>query len=217
MIVAPSILSADFTNLKEQLQEVEKSGAQWVHFDVMDGHFVKNITFGTDIMKAVKESTKMYVDAHLVVSDPDYYADIFMDAGADGITFHLDAINNIERSLALIKKVKKRGKQVGITLYPEVDVHEYLPYLEDVELVLVMSIKPGFGGQPFREDAISRIAWLDRMRKEHNYHYQIQVDGGINGETGKRCADAGADILVAGSYVFKNNIPEAVQSLLSLK
>ena len=217
MIVAPSILSADFTNLKEQLQEVENSGAQWVHFDVMDGHFVKNITFGTDIMKAVKESTKMYVDAHLVVSDPEYYADIFMDAGADGITFHLDAINNIERSLALIKKVKKRGKQVGITLYPEVDVHEYLPYLEDVELVLVMSIKPGFGGQPFREDAISRIAWLDRMRKEHNYHYQIQVDGGINGETGKRCADAGADILVAGSYVFKNNIPEAVQSLLSLK
>lgn len=168
-------------------------------------------------MKADKESTKMYVDAHLVVSDPEYYADIFMDAGADGITFHLDAINNIERSLALIKKVKKRGKQVGITLYPEVDVHEYLPYLEDVELVLVMSIKPGFGGQPFREDAISRIAWLDRMRKEHNYHYQIQVDGGINGETGKRCADAGADILVAGSYVFKNNIPEAVQSLLSLK
>ena len=217
MIVAPSILSADFTNLKEQLQEVEKSGAQWVHFDVMDGHFVKNITFGTDIMKAVKESTKMYVDAHLVVSDPEYYADIFMDAGADGITFHLDAINNIERSLALIKKVKERGKQVGITLYPEVDVHEYLPYLEDVELVLVMSIKPGFGGQPFREDAISRIAWLDRMRKEHNYHYQIQVDGGINGETGKRCADAGADILVAGSYVFKNNIPEAVQSLLNLK
>ncbi len=217
MIVAPSILSADFTNLKEQLQEVENSGAQWVHFDVMDGHFVKNITFGTDIMKAVKESTKMYVDAHLVVSDPEYYADIFMDAGADGITFHLDAINNIERSLALIKKVKERGKQVGITLYPEVDVHEYLPYLEDVELVLVMSIKPGFGGQPFREDAISRIAWLDRMRKEHNYHYQIQVDGGINGETGKRCADAGADILVAGSYVFKNNIPEAVQSLLNLK
>ena len=188
-----------------------------MHFDVMDGHFVKNITFGTDIMKAVKESTKMYVDAHLLVSDPEYYADIFMDAGADGITFHLDAINNIERSLALIKKVKKRGKQVGITLYPEVDVHEYLPYLEDVELVLVMSIKPGFGGQPFREDSISRIAWLDRMRKEHNYHYQIQVDGGINGETGKRCADAGADILVAGSYVFKNNIPEAVQSLLSLK
>ena len=217
MIVAPSILSADFTNLKAQLQEVEKSGAQWVHFDVMDGHFVKNITFGTDVMKAVKESTKMYVDAHLVVSDPEYYADIFMDAGADGITFHLDAINNIERSLALIKKVKERGKQVGITLYPEVDVHEYLPYLEDVELVLVMSIKPGFGGQPFREDAISRIEWLDRMRKEHNYHYQIQVDGGINGETGKRCADAGADILVAGSYVFKNNIPEAVQSLLNLK
>ena len=206
-------------NLLDVKHEIEflNTKADFYHVDIMDGHFVKNITFGTDIMKAVKESTKMYVDAHLVVSDPEYYADIFMDAGADGITFHLDAINNIERSLALIKKVKKRGKQVGITLYPEVDVHEYLPYLEDVELVLVMSIKPGFGGQPFREDAISRIAWLDRMRKEHNYHYQIQVDGGINGETGKRCADAGADILVAGSYVFKNNIPEAVQSLLSLK
>ncbi len=216
MIVAPSILSADFKRLREQLEEVEKSSAQWIHFDVMDGHFVKNITFGTDILQAVKESADMYVDVHLVVSDPEYYADVFLDAGADGITFHLDAVNDIGRSLALIRKIKSRGANVGITLYPEVDVHEYLPYLDEVDLVLVMSIKPGFGGQPFREDAIERIRWLDRLRKKHFYNYRIQVDGGINAETGKQCAEAGADILVAGSYVFKNKIAEAVDSLYTL-
>lgn len=216
MIVAPSILSADFSRLGDQLKEVENSNAEWIHFDVFDGHFVPNISFGTDVLKAVKKSTSMYVDVHLVISDPEYYSDIFMDAGADGITFHLDAINNIEKSLALIKKIKSRGKKVGITLYPEVDVHEYLPYLDEVDLALVMSIKPGFGGQPFREDAIERIKWLDDLRKKHNYHYLIQVDGGINGETGKRCAEAGADVLVAGSYVFKNDIAEAVDSLYQL-
>lgn len=216
MIVAPSILSADFSQLGNQLKEVEKSNAEWIHFDVFDGHFVPNISFGTDVLKAVKKSTDMYVDVHLVISDPEYYSDIFMDAGADGITFHLDAINNIEKSLALIKKIKAKGKKVGITLYPEVDVHEYLPYLDEVDLALVMSIKPGFGGQPFREDAIDRIKWLDDLRKKHNYHYLIQVDGGINGETGKRCAEAGADVLVAGSYVFKNDIAKAVDSLYQL-
>ena len=216
MIVAPSILSADFSRLGDQLKEVENSNAEWIHFDVFDGHFVPNISFGTDVLKAVKKSTSMYVDVHLVISDPEYYSDIFMDAGADGITFHLDAVNNIEMSLALIKKIKSRGKKVGITLYPEVDVHEYLPYLDEVDLALVMSIKPGFGGQPFREDAIERIKWLDDLRKKHNYHYLIQVDGGINGETGKRCAEAGADVLVAGSYVFKNDIAEAVDSLYQL-
>ena len=216
MIVAPSILSADFSNLEKQLKEVEASNAEWIHFDVMDGHFVKNITFGTDVLHAVKKSVNMYVDAHLVVSDPEYYADIFMDAGADGITFHLDAINNIERSLSLIKKIKGRGVNVGITLYPEVDLHEYLPYLTEVDLVLVMSIKPGFGGQKFRQDAIERVKWLDELRKNHNYTYKIQVDGGINAETGKLCAEAGADILVAVSYVFKNDIKSAVDSLYNL-
>ena len=216
MIVAPSILSADFSNLENQLKEVEDSNAEWIHFDVMDGHFVKNITFGTDVLHAVKKSVNMYIDAHLVVSDPEYYADIFMDAGADGITFHLDAINNIERSLSLIKKIKDRGVNVGITLYPEVDLHEYLPYLTEVDLVLVMSIKPGFGGQKFRQDAVERVKWLDELRKNHNYTYRIQVDGGINAETGKLCAEAGADILVAGSYVFKNDIKSAVDSLYNL-
>lgn len=216
MIVAPSILSADFSRLGDQLKEVEKSHAQWIHFDVFDGHFVPNISFGTDILKAVKNSVKMYVDVHLVISDPEYYSDIFMDAGADGITFHLDAVNNIEKSLALIKKIKERGKKVGITVYPEADMHEYLPYLDEVDLALVMSIKPGFGGQPFREDAIERIKWLNDLRKKHNYHYMIQVDGGINAETGEKCAKAGADVLVAGSYVFKNKIPEAVDTLYRL-
>lgn len=119
MIIAPSILSADFKNLKDQLKELEDSGAQWVHFDVMDGHFVKNITFGTDILRAVKESTSLYVDVHLVVSDPLYYADIFMDAGADGITFHLDAVQDMEKSLKLIRHIKERCVRPGVTLYPK--------------------------------------------------------------------------------------------------
>ncbi|MEG0470532.1 MAG: ribulose-phosphate 3-epimerase [Longicatena sp.] len=214
MIIAPSILSADFTRLKEQLKEVEKSKAKWIHFDVMDGHFVKNMTFGPDILKAVKKSCDLYTDVHLVISDPEYYADIFIDAGADGITFHLDAINDVERNLALIHHIKERGVNVGVTLYPEADVNMYLPYLEEVDIALVMSIKPGFGGQLFKEDAIERIKWLHEKRKEHHYKFLIQVDGGINKETGERCAQAGADVLVAGSYVFGNNIVQAVDSLV---
>lgn len=216
MIIAPSILSADFKNLKDQLKELEDSGAQWVHFDVMDGHFVKNITFGTDILRAVKESTSLYVDVHLVVSDPLYYADIFMDAGADGITFHLDAVQDMEKSLKLIRHIKERGVRPGVTLYPKEDIHNYLPYLDEAELILVMSIKPGFGGQPFREDAVARIAWLDEIRSKHAYDFVIQVDGGINAETAKLCLDAGADILVAGSYVFRDDIKAAVASLFNL-
>lgn len=213
MIVSPSILSADFSQLKEQLQIVEKSKAKWIHVDVMDGHFVKNITFGTDILKAVKSSTSLFTDVHFVISDPEYYSDIFIDAGADGITFHLDAVNDVERSMKLIRHIKSRNVQAGITLRPETPVTEYLPYLKYVDLVLVMSIKPGFGGQKFREDAVEKIRWLYELRKKENYNYLIQVDGGINKDTGKICTQAGADVLVAGSYVFKNDIIKAVDSL----
>lgn len=214
MIISPSILSADFSQLKEQLQVVEKSKAKWIHVDVMDGHFVKNITFGIDILKAVKRSTSLFTDVHFVISDPEYYSDLFIDAGADGITFHLDAINDVDRSLKLIRHIKSRNVQAGITLRPETPVTEYLPYLKEVDLVLVMSIKPGFGGQKFRQDAVEKVRWLYELRKKEKYNYLIQVDGGINRDTGKECTQAGADILVAGSYVFKNDIVKAVDSLL---
>lgn len=213
MIVSPSILSADFSRLGQQLKEIEDAGAEWVHFDVFDGNFVKNISFGPDIMRAVKRSTSLYVDTHLVVNDPEFYASVFLDAGANGITFHLDAINDVDRSMRLIESIKARGAKAGIVLNPEANVREYLPFLDQVDLVLVMSIIPGFGGQPFREDTVERVTWLDDYRNNHDFSYLIEVDGGINAETGKRCADAGADALVAGSYVFKNDVKQAIASL----
>ena len=216
MIVSPSILSADFSCLGDQLQAVEQAGAQWIHFDVFDGNYVKNISFGPDVLKAVKKSTNMFIDTHLVVNDPEYYADVFMDAGSDNITFHIDAINDIPRSVKLIEKVKAQGKSVGVTLNPETDVREYLPFVDMVDLVLVMSIKPGFGGQSFRDDAIPRIEWLNQLRREHSYSFSIEVDGGINGGTGRACAEAGADILVAGSFVFKGDIAQRVSMLRAL-
>lgn len=213
MIVSPSILSVDFSRLGQQLKEIEDAGAEWVHFDVFDGNFVKNISFGPDVMRAVKRSTSLYVDTHLVVNDPEFYASVFLDAGANGITFHLDAINDVDRSMRLIESIKARGAKAGIVLNPEANVREYLPFLDQVDLVLVMSIIPGFGGQPFREDTVERVTWLDDYRNNHDFSYLIEVDGGINAETGKRCADAGADALVAGSYVFKNDVRQAIASL----
>ncbi len=212
MIISPSILSADFSKLEQQLQTVEKSKAKWIHIDVMDGHFVKNITFGIDIFKAVKRSTSLFTDVHFVISNPEYYADIFINEGADGITFHLDAVDDVDRNLKLIKYIKSHDVQAGITLRPETPVTEYLPYLKEADLVLVMSIEPGFGGQKFRKDAVEKIRWLYEIRKKEKYNYLIQVDGGINQETGKLCAQAGADVLVSGSYVFKNDIIKAVDS-----
>jgi ribulose-phosphate 3-epimerase len=215
MIIAPSLLSADFAQIQEQLKQVESSKAKWVHFDVMDGNFVKNLTFGPDILKAVRRSTSLFIDVHLVITNPAYFADVFIDAGADGVTFHLDAMSNVNQNLALIRYIKSKNVKAGITLRPEIDVSQYEPYLAETDLALVMSIEPGFGGQPFQSSALEKIKWLYNMRKEKNYKYLIQVDGGINQNTGKQCADVGADILVAGSYVFKNDINKAVDSLMA--
>ena len=213
MLVAPSILSADFSVLKEQLEGVEKYGADWIHFDVMDGNFVKNITFGADILKAIKKLSNLWMDVHFVINDPEYYADVFMDAGADSITFHLDSINDVERSMKLVEKIKARGKKVGVTLRPETDINDYLPFLPHVDIALVMSIVPGFGGQPFQDSALEKIKWLTVQRLEHGYDYIIQVDGGINQTTGKLCKAVGADCLVAGSYVFCNDMEASIKSL----
>ncbi|MGG5316107.1 ribulose-phosphate 3-epimerase [Enterococcus sp. AZ072] len=213
MLVAPSILSADFRDLKSQLEEVEAGGADWIHFDVFDGNFVKNISFGVDVLKAVKKVSNLLIDVHLVITDPEYFVDVFMDAGADSITFHLDSMNDVDRSMALVKKIKARGKQVGVTISPEIDTADYLPFLPYVDIALVMSIVPGFGGQPFQDSALEKIAWLKNQRLEHGYSYIIQVDGGINQTTGMLCKEAGADCLVAGSFVFGDNMAKAIQSL----
>lgn len=213
MIISPSLLSADFTNLTEQLKEVEESQATWIHFDVMDGHFVKNLTFGPDILNAVKRCSNLFRDVHLMITDPAEFIDPFIQAGAELITFHLDAVNDTDKAKKIISELHRKGVKAGITLRPSVPLEHFLPFLDQVDLVLVMSVEPGFGGQSFMPDALDRIRWLKQQRETMNVHYLIEVDGGVNQETGKQCLEAGADVLVAGSYVFKHNIKEAVQSL----
>lgn len=213
MIIAPSILSLDYSQMDKQVYELNESKAEWLHFDVMDGHFVPNLTFGPDILKGFRKMTSLVLDVHLMVSDPVFFADVFMDAGADVITFHYEALNDNEACIALAQHIRSRGVKAGLSIKPNTDITQIKELLSEIDLVLVMSVEPGFGGQAFITATLERIATLRQWMNEANQHVLIEVDGGINQETGLQCKNAGADVLVAGSYVFKNNIQEAVASL----
>ncbi|MCH4223000.1 MAG: ribulose-phosphate 3-epimerase [Solobacterium sp.] len=213
MIIAPSVLSVDYSHLSEQMKELNESDAQWIHYDVMDGHFVPNLTFGPDILKGFRKLSDRFLDVHLMITDPIYYSDIFIDAGADGITFHEEALLDEEKIRSLAKHLRLRGIQAGLSIKPKTDLDKLKPYLEDFDLFLIMSVEPGFGGQKFMPDSIERVRTLRSWLDELHLNTHIEVDGGINAETGKLIKEAGADVLVAGSYVFKNNIKEAVASL----
>lgn len=214
MIVAPSILSCDFSNLEKEVREVVSYGAKFIHIDVMDGHFVPNITLGPVIYKNLKGKIDAVFDVHLMISDPKFYAKSFIDAGADYLTFHYEAVTDI---MDVICHIKSLGCKVGISIKPNTNVEvldKYLPYLD---LVLVMSVEPGFGGQKFLSSAVKKIKYLSIMKKENNYNYLIEVDGGINEETAKICADAGVEVLVAGTYIFlSNNRKKTIEGLLEL-
>lgn len=217
LIIAPSVLSLDFANATHDLDELKKSKAKWLHFDVMDGHFVPNITFGTDVLKGFKKHTDLFMDVHLMISDPVKYAPEFIKSGADMITFHYEAMKNIDECIELVKSIKMQECQSGLVIKPNTDVKVLDDALPFLDMVLIMSVEPGFGGQKFQMSSLEKIAYLDGKRKSEGYDYRIEIDGGINAETGKLAIDAGCDTLVAGSYIFKQDIIEGVDSLLCLK
>ena len=213
MIIAPSVLSLDYSDTKSQLEDLQKSKAEWMHFDVMDGHFVPNLSFGPDILKAFKKSTDLFMDVHIMVDNPFETSEIFAKAGADLITFHAETIHEIANQRKLVDALHERGIKAGISIKPDTCVENILPILPYVDLVLVMSVYPGFGGQSFIESALDKIKTLRAFIDEHQLNCLIEVDGGINGETGAKCLDAGCDVLVAGSYIFKGDIVKQVESL----
>lgn len=213
--VAPSLLSANFACLKEDIKKIENGKADWLHYDVMDGHFVPNISFGYSILKDVSKVTNLFLDVHLMISEPQKYVDEFIKSGANLIVFHIEAMNSKNETLSLIHHIKEQNVQVGISIKPNTSVDEIQDYLDLLDVVLVMSVEPGFGGQSFKELAIDKIKDLALRRQEKQYHYLIEVDGGINETTGKQCKDAGVDVLVAGSYVF--NSDDCTQRIASLK
>lgn len=211
--VAPSVLSANFAELKKDLDSIKECHADWVHYDVMDGHFVPNISFGYSILKDVSKVTDLFLDVHLMISDPRKYAKEFINANASLIVFHIEAVEKEEDVLELIQFIKSHNVQVGISIKPATPVSAIEKYLELIDLVLVMSVEPGFGGQSFMPSALDKIKTLHSLKEK--YDFLIEVDGGINGETGKLCKDAGADVLVAGSYVF--NAQDRKKAIESLK
>ncbi|MCD5322637.1 MULTISPECIES: ribulose-phosphate 3-epimerase [Pontibacillus] len=211
--IAPSILSADFAKLGEEIKDIEKGGAEYVHVDVMDGHFVPNITIGPLIVDAIKPHTNLPLDVHLMIENPDQYIAQFASAGADIISVHQEACPHLHRTIQLIKS---EGVKAGVVINPATPVEMIKPVLADVDLVLLMTVNPGFGGQKFIESVVPKIKEVASLRGENGYHFEIEVDGGVKEGTANTCVEAGADVLVAGSAVFnKEDRGEAIQALLA--
>lgn len=207
-LVAPSILSADFANLEHELKAIAAAGADWVHVDVMDGNFVPNITIGIPVVESLKKVSPLPLDVHLMIEKPERYVEQFVKAGSDWLTIHVEATADFPGTL---KKIRALGAKAGATLRPRTSLDEILPHLELCDLVLVMTVEPGFGGQSFMDDQVAKI---DRLREEidrRGLKTLIEVDGGVSDKTAARCRNA--DVLVAGSYVFKNDYGEAIRAL----
>ena len=200
MLVSPSLLAANFINLENEIKRLNEANPDYLHLDVMDGNFVPNISFGPSIIKSIKPLTDILFDVHLMITNPDKYLNVFKDAGASILTYHYET--NLDHN-KMIDDIHNLNMKAGLSIKPATSVKEIVPYLEKLDLVLVMSVEPGFGGQEFDPSAIEKIKWLKEYKLTHNLNYEIEVDGGINEITGKLCKDAGADVLVSGSYIFK--------------
>ncbi|WP_239745169.1 ribulose-phosphate 3-epimerase [Mammaliicoccus sp. F-M27] len=200
--IAPSLLACDFAILKEEVTSVRESGADLLHFDVMDGQFVPNISVGLPILESLRKVTDMTIDTHLMIENPEQMIDLFCEAGSNMVSVHYEATNHIHRA---IQQIKSHNKLAGVVINPGTPVESLSQILQDVDFVLIMTVNPGFGGQGFIDSTLDKITWLDHFRKNNNLSFEIEVDGGINDQTGKLCVDQGADILVAGSYYFNHD------------
>ena len=212
--ISPSILSADFSQLGNEIKRLEEGGADMIHVDVMDGHFVPNLTIGPPVIKSLKKHTKLPFDVHLMIDPVHKYIKDYSDAGADIITFHPEATENISETINLIKSLNKK---VGVSLNPDTEIAAAEKYLDKIELILIMSVYPGFGGQKFISDVIQKIKDLDQIRKERKLNFKIEIDGGINFETSKIAINAGVDILVSGTTIFKENNGDFKKNIKTLK
>jgi len=212
--ISPSILSADFSKLGNEIQDLEKAGADFIHIDVMDGHFVPNITIGPEVIDKLRKYTSLPFDVHLMISPVHDFIKNFADAGADIITIHPEATDNLTSS---IEKIKSYNKKVGISLNPETSVNKVLPILNLINLVLVMSVNPGFGGQKFMPEVLIKIKELKKIKDQQNLNFDIEVDGGINFDNNKLVIEAGANILVSGTTIFKNNNGNIKKNIDTLK
>ena len=211
--IAPSILAADLMNMKEEIELVDNYGAEYIHIDVMDGQYVENIAFGPNIVKSLRTITKKKLDVHLMITPVAKYVDAFIKAGADIISFHPDADKNTQD---IIKQIKSNNCKVGIAVHPKINISDIEIFLDDIDCVIVMTVVPGFGGQKFMHSEVKKITELNIIKKQKNLKFEIEVDGGINHETGKICRDKNANVLVAGSYIFssgKENYKKMINSL----
>ena len=212
--ISPSILSADFSQLKDEIKKLEEGGADLIHVDVMDGHFVPNLTIGPPVIKSLRKCTKIPFDVHLMISPVHKYIEAFSNAGADIITIHPEATGNLSSSINLIRKLKKK---VGISLNPDTEIDIITKYLSEIDLVLVMSVYPGFGGQKFIDKILPKIEKLNKIKKDKDLSFDIEVDGGINFSNSKLVIKAGANILVSGTTVFKENDGNIKKNIETLK